>query len=142
MQFSDAPALEGDNASTVTVTFPANKTTTMTYNAETGLYEASQYKKDHIDENTGEVMSYRNLLVIQTKHWKKHDGYYSRSYYDLIGEGNGYFACDGKIVPIKWSRSDVTKPFSYTLEDGTPITYGVGTTYVGIISTKSSVTFE
>lgn len=140
--FEDAPMLTGNAANTVTVKFYGKKTTTMTYNTTSGLYEASQYKKDHIDGETGEVLTYRNVLVLQTKHWKEKEGSYSRSYYNLTGSGNGYFACDGKIVPIKWKHNKVTDNFSYTLEDGTPLVLGVGRSYIGIISTSGSVTAE
>ena len=51
---------------------------------------------------------------------------------DLLGEGDGYFACDGKIVPINWSRSAEGEPFVFTHEDGTPITFGVGNTYIAV----------
>ena len=51
--------------------------------------------------------------------------------------GEGYFACDGQIVKIKWVREDLYGPFSYTLEDGTPLTLGVGKTYVGVASLSS-----
>ena len=110
----------------------------MTYDSASGLYKAAQYNRDHVDAGTGETMSYRNVLVLQAKQWLKSDGKYSRSYYDLIGEGEGYFACGGQIVPIKWSRASVTDRFVYTLADGTPLTLGVGTSYVGVIGTSGS----
>ena len=138
LQFADEVALDGETANTVTVTFTGKKTTTMTFDDATGVYKASQYKKDHVDGTNNQVMSYRNVLVLQTTHRKEHDGYYSRSYYTLTGEGEGYFACDGKIVPIKWSRKKVSDNFSYTLADGTPITLGVGKSYVAVIGRSGS----
>lgn len=140
--FDEAPVLSGQSANTVTVKFYGNKTTTMTYNTTSGLYEASQYKKDHIEGETGEVLTYRNVLVLQTKQWKEKEGGYSRSYYQLTGSGNGYFACNGQIVPIKWSHNKVTDNFTYTLEDGTPLVFGVGRSYIGVISNAGKVTAE
>ena len=138
LQFAETLTLNGEAANKVTVTFRGKKTTTMTYDAVSGLYKAGQYDRDHIDAGTGETMSYRNVLILQAKQWLKSDGKYSRSYYNLIGEGEGYFACDGQIVPIKWSRGSVTDPFVYTLADGTPLTLGIGTSYVGVIGTSGS----
>lgn len=137
LQFEDAPVLNGEAAAKVTVTFHGKKTTTLTYNADSGLYTASQYGKDHVDAGTGKTMAYRNVLVLLSKQTRANDGKYTRSYYDLIGEGEGYFACGGKIVPIKWSRASVKDKFVYTLADGTPITLGVGKTYVGVTDIKS-----
>ena len=136
LQFSDDISLNGTAASKVTITFRGKKTTTMTYNAETGLYAASQYGKDHQDAGENTNLTYKNVLVLQAKQTKAKDNNYTRSYYDLIGSGKGYFACNGQMVPIKWTRAKVTDNFSYTLEDGTPLTLGVGTSYVAIVDTK------
>ena len=70
------------------------------------------------------------------------DGYYQRSFYDLKGNGDGHMICDGKIIPIRWSHSEYSEPFSYTTVDGEPITLGVGSTYVAISSTSSPLEFE
>lgn len=139
LQFADVPSLAGSRAFDITVTFRGKKTTTLTYSTVTGQYEAAQYGSKQIDGNTGAVVTYRNVLVLQTEQWRIKEGSYTRSYYDLIGEGNGYFACDGKIIPIKWSRPSVKENFSYTFEDGTPVTLGVGRSYIGIISTTGNV---
>lgn len=143
MTFSDAVTLKnGETANKVTVTFKGGKTTVMTYDAATGLYSAAQYGEDHIDANTGETLTYKNVLALYTKQWGVYDGTYTRSYYDLIGSGEGHFACNGKIVPIKWIREDLRKPFTYTLADGTPLEFGVGRTYVGIVSDTCTTTYE
>ena len=142
LQFSEDVNLSGESAKTVTVKFRGGKTTTMTYNETSGLYEAAQYGAPHKDAGTDEVMSYRNVLVLYTDHWFADDGYYNRSYYDLVGSGKGHLAIGGKIVPITWHREDPYGPFSYTLEDGTPVTLGVGHSYVGIASTSSTASYQ
>jgi hypothetical protein len=58
---------------------------------------------------------------------------------DLEGKGTGYYACNGQVIPIKWSRESVYDPFTYTLKDGTPLTFGVGKTYIAIIPTNATV---
>ena len=78
------------------------------------------------------------MFVLYAKQEKQRDSNYVRSYYELIGSGEGYFAVDGKIVKIKWSREDVKEPFAFTYEDGTPITLGVGKSYIAVSSTKSA----
>lgn len=138
LQFADEVQLQGEAANTVTVTFTGKKTSTFTLDAATGLYKASQYKKDHIDAgNDNAVLAYRNVLVLTSPQKRSNDGYYVRSYYTLTGEGEGYFACNGQIVPIKWSRKSAEDPFTYSLTDGTPVTLGVGKSYVAVIGNKS-----
>lgn len=142
LQFDENVVLNGETANKVTVNFKGSKTTTMTYDAETGLYSARQYNRDHIDGNTGKALTYTNVLCLYTEQTGIYDGTYTRSFYKLIGEGTGHFATGGQIIPIKWSRATAEAPFSFTLEDGTPITLGVGTTYVGIASNTVSVDYE
>ena len=124
------------------VNFNGGKTTTMTYDKDSGKYAAEQYGDIHLDAATGEGMKYRNVIVVYAEQWFVYDGVYNRSYYDIIGSGTGHFACDGKIVPIKWSRDSVYDEFVYTLEDDTPLTLGVGNSYIAVVSNNCPVDFE
>ena len=137
--FDEDVKLSGATANSVTVTFKDGKTTSFTYDAENNFYKTSQYGKEYIDKNSGAVVIFRNVMVLYTNQWKRHDGEYSRSYYDLIGEGEGHLAIDGKIVAIKWSRESLESNFVYTLADGSPVTLGVGHTYVGITSNENTI---
>ena len=138
LTFSETVDLTGDAANKVTLNFTKKRETVMTYNPETGLYEGYQQGGDYIDGNTGETMTFKNVIVLHAR--TSSDGY--RMFADLIGTGNGYFACNGEMVAIKWSRKSAKQPFVYTLKDGTPIELGIGTTYVGILPNTSSVDFE
>jgi len=137
-QFAEDVKLSGDAAAKITLSFTKKRETIMTYNPDSGLYEGYQQGGDYIDGNTGEIMTFKNIIVLHAR--TSSDGY--RMFADLIGTGNGYFACNGEKVAIKWSRKSAKQPFVYTLADGTPIELGVGTTYVGILPTSSSVTCE
>lgn len=134
LQFAEDLVLGGETAKEVTVKFAGTKTTTMTYDEATGRYGMSQYGKKTKDANNDQQVTFKNLIVLYTSQWKIHDGEYNRSYYELIGSGEGHLAVNGQIVPIKWSRESLEKPFSYTLQDGTPVTLGVGNTYVAVTS--------
>ena len=143
LKFADDATLEGEKAEKLTVHFQGGKTSDFAYDSQTGLYSIRQYKRDLIDGTTGKQLTFRNLFVLYADQTKKMGGSYMRSYYDLIGEGEGYFALDGKIVKIKWSREDVKKPFVFTYEDGTPVTLGVGQSYIAVSSTKAkTVVYE
>jgi hypothetical protein len=138
----EAKPAGGEKATKITVEFgPGGKPTTLTYNTKTGTYDAYQHGEDFIDGNTGKVVSFRNVISIgaETYTYVK-DG--TRLDIVLVGEGDGYFACDGQIIPICWSRADRYEPFVFTLTDGTPLTLGVGTTYVGITPLAGAVRYE
>ena len=135
----DAAGQCTETAEYLKVTFNSYKSTVFEYDEESGKYLAWQYDEEYIDAGTGDQMSFTNLLVLNT----------SMSVLDSVGrlavrttgEGEGYFACGGKYVPIKWSRADNTSPFKYTLADGTPLDFGVGNSYIAVIAPYSSVAF-
>lgn len=131
LTFQEDVTLNGAVANTVTITFQDGKTTTFTYDAEAGVYNTSQYGSEYRDANNGEIVKFRNVMILYSEQWKRSDGEYPRSYYNLIGEGEGLLAIDGKVVKIKWARESLYSPYTYTLLDGTPITLGTGHTYVG-----------
>lgn len=138
-QFSDDVQLDGQNAEKVSITFWGSKNTTMKYDADSGLYKAYQYGGSWIDGSTGKNATFRNVLVVMATQTRASTGH---SFYDLDGTGDGYFAVDGKMVPIKWQHEDAKGPFRFTLADGTPITLGIGKTYCAIVSTEGSVKAE
>ena len=147
LQFAEKPALAGETANTVKIDFRGSRATEMVYDEVTGQYFATQWfkktEKTHIDAESGEQMHYRNVLVLLADQWTAKEGKTTRSYYQLTGKGKGYFACDGKIIPINWSHDKVTDHFVYTLEDGTPLTLGVGRSYIAIVCDSSGkVTYK
>ena len=136
--FDEKPLLNGSPATELTVYFRGDKTTGFVYDEATGTYKASQYGTDWVDAgHDSTAMSFRNVIVLYTDQWNRHDGEYSRSYYTLSGSGNGLLAIDGKLVPITWSRDDLRTSFSYQLTDGTPVTLGTGHTYVAVADVTS-----
>lgn len=146
MTFDDDAVLVGTASDTITAYFnqgsaPNSNTkyTAFHYSAEDRLYYAEQYGTDFIDAATQDIMSFRNVLVLRTKNSLQADQY--RMTIATTGSGEGYFACNGQVVPIKWSRESVTAPFQFTLENGDPISFGIGKTYVALIPLSGKVDF-
>lgn len=138
-QFAEEVTLNGQTANQLTCQFYGTngKKTVMTYDAEMGVYYGTQIWKERkesiYDANTNESVPFKNVLMIFAK--TTTDG--KHMFVDFSGEGTGYYACNGQAVPIKWVRADSADPFSFFLEDGTPITLGVGKTYLGVLATRS-----
>lgn len=130
----DGTPADGQPANTISVDFSSYKTTDFTYHEDTGLYTAVQHGGSYIDGDTGENVTFTNVMVLSAA--TKTIDSYGRLDVTLTGEGDGYFACGGKYVAIKWSRAGLEDPFSYTLADGTPLEIGVGKTYIGIIASN------
>lgn len=147
MVFDDEKVIVGEKADSFTVWFNQggkpgkwNKYTTLNYDKTTKTYLSYQYGEDNIDGNTGKTLSFRNVLALRAP-TRKNDTT-SHMIITLEGEGTGYYACNGQLIPIKWSRASAYDPFTYTTADGTPITFGVGKTYIAIIPTNATVEWE
>lgn len=135
LSFSDDAVSQGTgDANTITVTFNTSKTTQFTYQSGSGKYTAVQYNDDYKDGATGEKVEFSNVLVLSASMTTVDS--YGRLAVELTGSGEGYLACGGEYVPIKWSRSSINDCFTYTLADGTPLNFARGTTYVGIVPTN------
>ena len=135
LTFTDAQVLEGQSANKIAFHFyrDAGKQTVLEYDAEADAYIGTQVWSNKsvkfADANTKENVPFRNVLLLYAR--TSTDGY--RYFADLVGEGNGYYAYGGQIIPIKWYRESETEPFDYALEDGTPLSLSVGKTYMAVI---------
>ena len=133
----DAEAMTtGESAQQITVWFYKNgKKTVMNYDETTGLYAMYQHGKDSVDGNDDSPIVFRNVVVLKAK-CKVKD---SKGHLEVqtTGSGEGWFARDGKIIPIKWSRESNGDHFVYTDLDGNPISFGVGKSYIAIVPTDS-----
>ena len=139
LHFTDnATPAGGSDASYIDINFRGGKHSKLTLE-KSGLYSMDQYGDDYIDDNTGEEVLFRNVLILRAE---MQDGYDAsnestpRVYMALTGEGTGYFACGGKMEDIYWTRKNEDSPFQFfTDKDHTaPLNLGVGTSYVAFIS--------
>lgn len=131
-RFTDEAMTAGEAANEITIWFYNNgKKTTMTYDEEAGLYAMSQHGAASVDGNDDTPIRFRNVLVLEAdSHVKDKKGHLE---VQMTGSGKGYYARDGRIIPIQWSRESNTAQYVYTDEAGSPISFGVGKTYVAIV---------
>ena len=140
MEFTaDGTPADGESANTVTVDFSGYKSTTFRYDTAKKVYMVEQYGEAFIDGNDNTQISTTNVLVMKTDYSFMDDGYYS----DVkLTSGSGYFACGGKMIPIKWEKGGHYDQVRYYTTDGEPLTLGVGKSFVCIIPNNQSVTAE
>jgi hypothetical protein len=140
MLFSDQPEpLSGTAANTISVRFSSYKTGVFTYDESSKMYAVSQYGDIYTDGNTGEQVSVKNVLVLYAPVSRIPGDSEGRLSIDLVGSGGGLFACEGKYIPIVWTKDGYTSQFVYTLEDGTELSFGRGSSYICIIPEDESV---
>ncbi len=140
LTFTPDVELNGEKAEEVTVKFKGGKTTTFTYDSEAKRYTMHEYDQVHVDGNTGEAVTFKNVIAIYTNQWYASDG--THKFYDTIGSGKGYAAINGQIVPILWERDTLRTAYTYTLEDGTPLALDVGTTYIALVGIKHDIAYK
>ena len=142
MNFTVTPCPEdGQSANLIDIVFNLyghKKTSTMTYDEALGEYIFTQYGKKADSVKPENLESFKNVFVVVTS-VQNVDVYHIA---DIVGSGEGYFACEGKMIPIKWIRENEHDPFSFTLADGTPLEQGIGRSYVAIVPTTSTISAE
>lgn len=139
--FDESVPFSGEPADEIDLEFQTGgKETELHYDQELGGYKLVQFDMDYVDGNTDKLVPFRNVLILNANRWILSNGVHVQM--DTVGEGTGYYARDGKLIPIKWSRADVESPFVYTTEDGKPLNFGVGKTYVAIIQDGAPVEYH
>ena len=116
-------------ANLIRLIYAGGKTTSFTYDEEKGLYTAEQYGSTYTD-NGEEPVYFRNVLVLNADTVLQEDGLHLTI--TMEGSGDGYFACGGKYIPIRWEREDVLNNFQFFTEDGEPLSLGVGKSFVAV----------
>ena len=140
-RFTAEPMTAGESASQITVWFYKNgKKTVMDYDETSSTYWMSQHGVSTVDGNDDSPVGFRNVVVLEADtHVKDKQGHLETQ---MTGTGKGYYARDGKIIPITWSRESNSAHYVYTDEAGNPISFGVGKTYVAIVPDGSPLSFK
>ena len=96
-----------------------------------------EYGAPYIDGNDSAQVSVTNVLVLQTSIVVLDDA--GRIRVDL-SSGKGWFACGGKMIPIKWEKGGADSQLRYFTENGEPLALGRGKSYVCVTPTSQTVT--
>lgn len=112
----------------------------LTYNAETGLYSKNLHGKAQIDGNTGAQLTFSNVIIQNTK-WSKRDakGYLS---FQMIGSGDGYYFTQGKGIHITWKKTSDYSPTKFYDDNGNEIRLNTGKTYIAIAQQERTVVYN
>jgi len=142
MVFTDEPQPDGESAESVTVKFSSTKNTSFEYDSENQIYLASQNGSKYVDALDGEQVSVKNIVIVYAEVYQIAGDTAGRMDTILTGSGKGYFACEGKYVPITWSKDTYSSQFVFKLKDGTTLNFGRGVSYFGIVADGNTVTFK
>ncbi|WP_343209043.1 DUF3048 domain-containing protein [Anaerolentibacter hominis] len=127
----DTELTGGKKAEKVTLGFSSYTSPYFTYDSENKVYQRFQFKKAHVDANTGKQLTFKNIIIQLVKEWNiDKNGYQTM---DLENsKGKGYYITDGKYVPITWQKNESTKKMNYYDESGERLTINPGKTFIAV----------
>lgn len=108
--------------------FSSYANSTFSYNEETGQYVKSQFGAPHLDENTGEAVTFDNLLVLFAADGGQDGGTGVRS-------GTGCYLCGGRYELVRWMQPAPDAPLSILANDETLTLAAInpGRSYVAMV---------
>ena len=137
----DGTPENGEDAAAITIGLKhgsVTKYTYMAYDENRGAYRFYQFGDPMYDAAEQQDILFENVLVMFCT--VENQGIYHVA--ELVGSGEGFFACGGRIIPILWQHESHDSPIRFTLTDGTPLELGVGSSYIAIAPLASSVEWE
>lgn len=121
--------LADGSAQEVYLRFSSYANSSFSYDEETGQYVKSQFGAPHLDENTGEAITFDNLLILFTV---EDDGQADAS---GVWSGAGCYLCGGRYELIRWMQPAPDAPLSILTNDETLTLAAInpGRSYVAIV---------
>jgi hypothetical protein len=124
--------VSGSVCNKMVVFFSANNhDSTFTYNANTKLYEKSEYNGEaQIDETTGQQIAVENVVTLFAN-IVSHGDTTIDAY--LNDGGSGYYASEGKVIDITWSKNGPHAPIILTDKSGNTVKVNAGKSYINVV---------
>ncbi len=114
--------------------YPVTKSA-LKYDADKEVYLKTLYGNPQKDAVTGEQLAFANVIIQRAYHEVRDDnGYLAYQMHDTTR--TGYYITKGKMIPIKWEKTDDYMPTTYYDENGEEITLNTGKTMIFVIQEK------
>lgn len=119
--------------------YPIDKTY-FEYNEEEGVYYRFQYGKAHIDGLNDQQLTFKNIIIQNTKYEQLDEHDYLA--FRFLDGGTGYYITNGQAISITWTKKDDYSPTKYFDKSGNEITLNTGKTMICIVEDGDSVSIE
>ncbi len=115
------------------------------YNEDDGLYYRSQHLAGgtdgpHMDEATGEQLSFKNILIQNIKTEDIGEGYLAMQCHDNTKDG--WFFTNGKGIHVTWEKSSDYSSTKFYDDYGNEIILNTGKTMICVIEDGDTFTFR
>ena len=140
-QFADAEIPLND-AQTPTreiqLNFSAAYYSTFRYDEAAGNYKKLHSGSPHLDSHTGTQLAFENVIILQTDIHTREDEYLMDV---ALSGGTGFYAANGGIQPITWTKDAETDPIRLYDASGAELTVSPGKSYIGIIGADQIIRY-
>ncbi len=128
-------------ADSFNVKFSEYSTSSFEYNPDIGKYEKSIFGEPQIDANTGEQLSFKNVLILFTTISTYPDGILADVQYNFGGVG--YYFTNGGYEHVRWLKGAPEEPLRIVSSDGVErsVEINPGNTYVAMVDLSHFATF-
>lgn len=110
-----------------------------TYNSTTNSYDRQDGGDDHLDANTGKIISPK-VVIAQMIPAGVPAGTDGRVNFDVTGTGLAYIAQDGKVIEGVWSKTDRSSRTIFRDAQGNRVEFDRGAIWISLIPATGSVT--
>ncbi|SUY48348.1 Putative lipoprotein yerB precursor [Clostridium putrefaciens] len=117
-----------------------NKSYDTSYKYEDGIYKKLIGEDTFIDKSSNVELSLSNIVIQQTSITLSKDNIHVEI--PLIGEGKGYVLSQGKIIPILWSKKDLTSATELKDENGNIVSLSEGKTWWNIVDKSNEISLN
>ena len=130
---------ESTPASEFEIRFIQGYVTSFAFDEETRLYAMSTTHGAHIDAETGEQLTFSNVIIqnTQVRHIAGDDA--GRREITTVGQGTGYLFTNGQVAPIRWAKDNRVTPTRWYNENGLPLNLNIGRTYIAVTENTPTI---
>ena len=139
---ADGTPADGAPAGTITVPVSHYKTGVFTYDEDSGLYLVEEYGQPYLDGNTGEQVGVTNVVVLKTVCRYTGDRPGATSPWIWTGRAPAISPAAARPSRSPWSKDAPYGQLRYYDLGGSPLSFGVGRTYVVIVPLDCDISFS
>ncbi len=144
---TDAPESSRGNITNIYVDFsthayaPSGFSLNYVYNKSGNYYLRNMGGKAHLDYNTGQQITAKNVVVIVTDILGPLDKY---GHMDVRTTGNGfvYVFQDGNVIQGSWQRGSIYEPYVFKDSSGRVISLNGGATWIAVVQSAEKVGYN
>ncbi len=120
-------------ANNISIKYSNFQTTTYEYDSENKVYKRSMNGTSHVDRDTNEQYTVKNIIVYNVNNYAMPDAEdKGRQELENIGSGEGYYITDGYAIPITYKKTSRSSKTKYMDLNGNEIEVNDGNTYIQI----------